>query len=128
MVVIQWPRRRLGMKLNSQHRQLSVREPLDRAVIEVDETHLPPGANRHGCRINLEPMILRGNRHPPGSQVSHRVVATSMAELQFSCLGADRPRQQLVTQTNAKVRNLLLYDTSDDRQSSIEVGRVTRTG
>src|ERR671911_3046905 len=100
------------MELNSQHRQLSVSEPLDRAVVEVDETHLPPGAGRHACRINLEPVVLGGDSHPPRSHVSHGVVAASMAELQFPCLGANRPRQQLMTQTNAEVRNLLLHDAS----------------
>ncbi len=106
VLVIQRSWGRLGMKLDGQDRQIAVCEPLDGAVIEIDQTHFPPGVGGHACRIDLEPVILGRDRDAPGSHVPHRVVPASMPELQFSRLGADRPRQELMTQTDAEVGNL----------------------
>src|SRR5215207_8020201 len=125
MVIIQRSRRRFGMKLNGQHRQLLVCEPLNRAIVEIDETHFPSGSCRYASRIDFEPMVLRGDRDLSGSHVSHRVVPATMPELQFSSLGSNRSRQQLVAQTNAEVGNLLLNDPSHNGETSVEVGRVT---
>src|SRR3712207_946130 len=115
------------MKLNAQDREIAVRESLNGPIIEIEQTDFPPGLDRHACRIDLEPVILRCDRHAPGSHITHRVVSPSMSELQFSCLGADRPCQELVSQTNAEVGDLPLQDTGNHLETCIKVCGIART-
>ena len=51
-----------------------------------------------------------------------------MPEFQLSRLGADRPRQELVTQTDPKVRDLLLQNAGDNVETGVEVRGIARTG
>ena len=75
-----------------------------------------PAVGGHACRIDFESVILGRNRDAPGSHIPHRVIPASMPKLQFSCLGTDRPRQELMTQTNAEVGNLAFRRTQQQRR------------
>jgi hypothetical protein len=56
------------------------------------------------------------------------MIPASMPKLQFSCLGADRPSEELVAKTDPKVGNLLPQDACDQVETGVEVGGITRAG
>ena len=51
-----------------------------------------------------------------------------MPEFELSSLGANGPREELMTQTNPKVRNLLLQDASDEIETGVEVRGIPGPG
>jgi hypothetical protein len=51
-----------------------------------------------------------------------------MPKLQFSRLGANRPRQELVTETNTEVRNLPFQQPGNDIEARVKICGIAGTG
>src|SRR4051812_19269680 len=73
-------------------------------------------------------MVLGRNGDAARCHVPYRMISTSMPELEFSCLGADRPGQELMSQTNPEIRNLLPQHAGDQLESGVEICWVAGSG
>src|SRR5687768_2988554 len=76
------PRRGLRMVLNSHGRLAAMAEPLQSLIVEIDVGVLDVVLTER-VRIDGESVILRGDLHPAGAQILHRMVAAAMSEFQF---------------------------------------------
>ena len=89
------------MVLHGQQRLIRMSEALDRAVIQIDVREFQADGFQ-ALRRDGETMILRGDFHSLGQQVLDRMIVSVMAEFQLDRLGAQRQRQELVSQADAE--------------------------
>src|SRR5260370_33447560 len=75
-------------------------------VVQVDPIH--NHVSGQGSRVHRETMVLRGDFHPAGRQILHRLVCAAVAKFQFEGPSAKGLPQNLVPQTDAKNRNARL--------------------
>src|SRR5213592_4762605 len=98
VLVVPGPGPGLRMVLDREDRQLAVGHALDRAIVQVDMSHLE--LRREGIRIDREAMVLRGDVDAAGPQVLDRLVAAAVAELQLERLSSEGERKQLVAEAD----------------------------
>src|SRR5215213_11614825 len=55
--------------------------------------------------VDCEAVVVRGDLHPPGLQVHHRLVDTAMPVAQLVRAQAERPAEELVAEADAEERN-----------------------
>src|SRR5579883_1253943 len=73
-------RGRLGMVLHTKDRKLSMPQPLDRAVVQVDVRHLQRGRTVDASRraANGKTVILRRDGHDVARELAHRMIPAPM--------------------------------------------------
>ena len=69
---------RLGMVLDSEHRQLTVADPLNRPIVQVHVRNLESGSSSDAGLITLdsEAVILRRDQYASGSHLLDRMIST----------------------------------------------------
>ena len=95
------PRTRLGVVLNRENRLFPVTEARHGAVIEMPMGHFPTRSLQRFL-LDAEAMILTGDLHPTGHEVHHRLICTSVTELQLVGGGPESECQELVAQTDSE--------------------------
>lgn len=116
------------MKLNRHNRERSVPQSFDTLVVEIDDGYFPIGRCGNGGPVDIEPMILSGDGYRAGTQVFHRMVSTTVTELELARIGAYGAGKQLMTEANSEIRDIGIEGGTHDIETSIEVLRISRTG
>lgn len=94
-----------GVVLHTEDRPLLVPDPFDRVVVEIQMGHFDVVGQRIGRQ--REAMVLRRDLDLAGPLVEHRLIGTTVSELQLEDLASQRQPQQLYAQTDPEDRLLL---------------------
>src|SRR5688500_17638258 len=97
-------RRRLGVILHPEHRQLTVAETLDRPIVQVDVGNLEMrgAANTLFVALNREPMVLRSYENPSRLHLPNGMITTSVPIGHLRGLTAESESQKLVSEADPK--------------------------
>ena len=98
------PRRRLGVILDSEHRQGAVPDSLDRPVIQVHVCDFEVARSRDSdfVAVYRKTMILCCDQHATTLHFLHRMVSASMAVRELSCRAAERKSEKLMSEANSE--------------------------
>src|SRR4051794_18140104 len=98
----------LGVVLHREGRDVEGAETLDDLVVEADVAHLDPavavGAVERALerRLHGEPVVVRGDLHPPGLPVEDGLVDAAVTERELVRVEAQRPAEELVAEADAE--------------------------
>ena len=81
-----------------------MRQSLDAAVVQVAVADVEAALGGERFLIDLELVVLRGDRDAPGAHVLDRMVRAVMSEGQTRGRRSDRAREQLMTEADAEDR------------------------
>lgn len=102
-IAVMWSRRRFRVVLHTENRKLSVTQPGDSLVIEIDLGDYSAAALQLlACRCKA--VILGRDRHRSRFKVLDRLIATAVTEFEFHGFRAQGVTDDLVTHTDAKDR------------------------
>jgi hypothetical protein len=75
------PRRGLGVVLHGEEGKLTMPNPLDGAVVQVEMSDLECGSSRYPERVSnyREAMVLGRDEHLAGTQIAHRMIPPAVA-------------------------------------------------
>ncbi len=101
--------RRFGVVLDAERRHVPRPDALDDSVVEPDvadlygaELRLDRAVER---RVHGEPVVVRGDRHPPGGPVEHGLVQPAVPVPQLVGPEAERPPEHLIAEADAEYRH-----------------------
>src|SRR5579872_7399719 len=97
------PRRGLRVILHAEQRQISMAQPFQRLVVQVDVRQFN-FILRQRIRIHREIMVVRRDLDLAGLQLLHRMVPTVMSELKLECFPTQRDAGELMSETYPKDR------------------------
>src|SRR6266536_5022432 len=91
-------RRRFRMVLHRKERKLAVANAFDGAVVEVEVGDLECRSTRHTAFVAdyRKSVVLRGDEHPAGLHVAHRMVAAAVTVRKLRGLASEGDYDQLM--------------------------------
>ena len=113
------------MALETEGRPVGPGHALQAAVEQRDMGNLDVG--RKGRRVGGKAVVLAGDQHLPRLEILDRMVGAVVAELHFQGLAAGRQRHQLMAETDAEGRQLLVEETADRSDGVVARLGIART-
>src|SRR5882724_583798 len=95
------PRRRLGMVLHTEQRQVAVAQALESAVVQID-VRLDDLAVRQRIGVDGEVMVVRRDLYLLRLKLLHRMVPTVMSKLELVGFAAERETYELMSKTDSE--------------------------
>ena len=119
-------RRRLGVVLHGEQRQLAVAQALDRVVVQVHVRDLDVlGLGERGG-VDGEAVVLRRDHDAPGLLVALGLVRAVVPEAQLARRAAEREAEDLVAEADAEQRHASPDQLAHDRDRVGHRGRIAR--
>jgi len=124
-----WPRRGLGVVLDREEWKLTMPNPLDGAVVQVEMSDLQRGSSRYPGRVSnyREAMVLGRDQHLVSAQIAHRMIPPAVAIRHLGRRAAIGKPHQLMSETDPERRQAGAGKLADCFQRVPYGGRVSRS-
>src|SRR6185295_4024359 len=109
--------------------ELPMAYALDSAVVQVEVSDLERGCARHPVRVTnyRESMVLRGDQHAIGADVTHGMIAAAMAIRKLGRRAPEGEAHELVAQADAKRRQSSAGEVAQRAQRVVDRGGIAGT-
>ena len=120
----------LRVELHRERQPVKAFQPLDDPVVEAAEGHLGPAELGVGHLVergvHREAVVVRGDQHPAGAVVAHRLVDPAVPELELVGAETQCPAEDLVAEADPEQRDPPVEHIPGQFDHGVGGGRVAR--